>query len=74
MQQLSPYRPVVFLAAGEDGVCGGRHFSARRSKQGGFDVSEGGAVVLHAANLGEIRDGVMTLVNGVTVLNGRLAA
>lgn len=59
------YRPVVFTAGGEDGVCGGRHFESRPHPQGGFlvmDKSTG--MTFRAANLGEIRVGCESVVNG----------
>ncbi len=58
------YRVVVFEAGGESGVCGGRHFDARPATPG-FNVSERGNHLFHAANLGEIRDGIEALVNAL---------
>lgn len=58
------YRPVVFVAGGEDGVCGGRGFEARPDgNRTGYNVTERGAFLFHAANLGEIRDGIQGRVN-----------
>lgn len=55
------YRPVVFLAGGEDAVCGGRHFESRPYELG-FMVAENikGKIIplFFAHNLGEIRRSV----------------
>jgi hypothetical protein len=62
MQTAYKYRPVIFAAGGEQGVCGGRDFDARRTGDG-FDVFEQDEFRFRAANLGEIRDGIEALVN-----------
>ena len=65
---MHKYRPVVFLAGGEDGVCGGRGFEARPAATTPFsfaifETTKGRTFRFYAKNLGEIRDKIQDLVN-----------